>query len=67
MGGTMTESIGSLAVSQSYEMLGAALAKTQQKQEAQMTMQLIQSATVAAPTATVSPVGNLGKNIDVMV
>ncbi len=63
----MTESIGSLAVSQSYEMLGAALAKTQQKQEAQMTMQLLQSATVAAPTVTVSPVGNLGKNIDVMV
>lgn len=63
----MTESIGSLAVSQSYEMLGAALAKTQQKQEAQMTMQLIQSATVAVPTATVSSVGNLGKNIDVMV
>lgn len=63
----MTESIGSLAVSQSYEMLGAALAKTQQKQEAQMTMQLLQSATVAAPAAPVSPVGNLGQNIDVMV
>ncbi len=62
----MTDSISSLAVSQSYEMLGAALAKTQQKQEAQMTMQLLQSATVAAPAVTASPVGNLGQNIDVM-
>ncbi len=65
----MTESIGSLAIGQSYEMLGAALAKTQQKQEAKMTMQLLQSATVAAPAAApaASPVGNLGQNIDMMV
>ncbi|WP_031571432.1 hypothetical protein [Rheinheimera texasensis] len=60
----MTESIGSQAVGQSYEMLGAALAKTQQKQEAQMTMQLLQSATVAQPAA---PIGNLGQNVDIMV
>jgi hypothetical protein len=66
MGGTMTESIGSQALGQSYEMLGAALAKTQQKQEAQMTMQLLQSATVAAPQVAV-PVGNLGQNVDLMV
>ncbi|WP_348731718.1 hypothetical protein [Rheinheimera texasensis] len=62
----MTESIGSQAVGQSYEMLGAALAKTQQKQEAQMTMQLLQSATVAQPPQP-APVGNLGQNVDVMV
>lgn len=62
----MTESISSLALGQSYEMLGAALAKTQQKQEAQMTMQLLESATVATPQAT-SPVGNLGMNVDLMV
>ncbi len=63
----MTEGISSQAVGQGYEMLGAALAKTQQKQEAQMTMQLLQSATVAAPATTPSPVGNLGQNIDLMV
>lgn len=67
MGGTMTESIGSQAVGQSYEMLGAALAKTQQKQEAQMTMQLLQSATVAPTAQVAAPVGNLGQNVDVMV
>ncbi len=65
----MTEGIGSQAVGQGYEMLGAALAKTQQKQEARMTMQLLQSATATAPVpaAAASPVGNLGQNIDVMV
>lgn len=62
----MTESISSLALGQSYEMLGAALAKTQQKQEAQMTMQLLESAAVATPQ-TASPVGNLGMNVDLMV
>lgn len=63
----MTESIGSQAVGQSYEMLGAALAKTQQKQEAQMTMKLLQSATVAQPSQPAAPVGSLGQNVDLMV
>jgi hypothetical protein len=63
----MTESIGSQAVGQSYEMLGAALAKTQQKQEAQMTMQLLQSATVTQPPKPTAPVGNLGQNVDLLV
>ncbi len=61
----MSENIGNLAVSQSYEMLGAALAKSQQKQEASMTMQLLQSATIAQPAPV--PVGNLGNTINVMV
>ncbi len=63
----MAESIGSLAVSQSYEMLGAALAKSQQKQEASMTMQLLQSATIAQSAPISQPVGNLGNTINVMV
>jgi hypothetical protein len=62
----MAESIGSLAVGQSYEMLGAALAKTQQTQEAKMTMQLLQSATLAR-VPTTAPTGSLGHNIDVVV
>ena len=62
----MAESIGSLAVGQSYEMWGAALAKTQQTQEAKMTMQLLQSAT-QAPAPTSAPTGALGHNIDVVV
>ena len=61
----MTEGIGGAAVSQSYEMLSVALAKTQQKQEGKMTMQLLESAITASPAA--SPVGNLGQNIDLLV
>ena len=62
----MTEGIGGAAMSQSYEMLGTALAKTQQKQEGKMTMQLLESAVTASPPAA-SPVGNLGQNIDLRV
>ncbi|RVU34299.1 hypothetical protein EOE67_15615 [Rheinheimera riviphila] len=61
----MTEGIGGAAVSQGYEMLSLALAKTQQKQEGKMTMQLLESATTASPAS--SPVGNLGQNIDLRV
>ncbi len=63
----MTEGIGSQAVGQGYEMLGAALAKTQQKQEGKMTMQLLQSAVAASPTPAPAPQGNLGQNIDIRV
>lgn len=62
----MTEGIGGAAVSQGYEMLSVALAKTQQKQEGKMTMQLLESAITASPAAS-SPVGNLGQNIDLRV
>lgn len=62
----MTEGIGGAAVSQGYEMLSVALAKTQQKQEGKMTMQLLESAVTASP-APASPVGNLGQNIDLRV
>jgi hypothetical protein len=63
----MTQGIGSTAVSQSYEMLGAALAKNQQKQEGQMMMQLLQSASTAAPAQQSSSYGNLGQNINIQV
>lgn len=63
----MTEGIGSQAVGQGYEMLGAALAKTQQKQEGKMTMQLLQSAVATSPTPAPAPQGNLGHNIDIRV
>mgnify|MGYP006192568233 CR=1 FL=1 len=62
----MTEGIGGAAVSQSYEMLSVALAKTQQKQEGKMTMQLLESAVSASPPPA-SPVGSLGQNIDLRV
>jgi hypothetical protein len=61
----MTQGIGSTAVNQSYEMLGAALAKTQQKQEGKMMMQLLQAATSSAPAPQAS--GNLGQNINIQV
>ncbi len=61
----MTEGIGGAAVSQGYEMLSVALAKTQQKQDGKMTMQLLESAITASPTP--SPAGNLGQNIDLLV
>jgi hypothetical protein len=66
----MTQSVGSAAVSQSYELLGANLAKSQQKQEGKQTMQLLESAVNPSP-ALQSPspvsVGNLGQNIDITV
>lgn len=61
----MTQGIGAAAVSQSYELLGASLAKSQQKQEGQMVMQLLQTAANSAPAS--APVGNLGNNIDISV
>ncbi|WP_306522332.1 hypothetical protein [Rheinheimera sp.] len=68
MGGSMTEGIGGAALSQSYELLGVALAKSQQVQEGKMTLQLLQSAISSAPTATApSAVGNLGQNINLHV
>jgi hypothetical protein len=63
----MTEGIGGTAVSQGYEMLAAKLAKNQQKQEGQMMMQLLQSASTAAPTQQSSSYGNLGQNINIQV
>ena len=66
----MTQSVGSAAVSQSYELLGASLAKSQQKQEGKQTMQLLESAVSPSP-ALQSPspvsVGSLGQNIDIPV
>lgn len=66
----MTQSVGSAAVSQSFEMLGASLAKVQQKQEGKQMMQLLNSAMSSSP-ALQSPspvsVGNLGQNIDIKV
>jgi len=70
MGVTMTSSVGSAAVGESYELLGANLAKSQQKQEGKMQMQLLESAvqpTPALQSPSPSPVGNLGQNIDVRV
>ncbi|GAA0659998.1 hypothetical protein GCM10009426_07590 [Rheinheimera tangshanensis] len=70
MGVTMTQSVGSAAVSQSYELLGASLAKTQQKQEGRQTLQLLESAvnsSSALQSPSPVPVGNLGQNIDISV
>ena len=63
----MTQSIGSSALNQGYEILGATLAKQQQQQEGQMMMQLLQSATNVAPAAPASPSGNLGQNINIQI
>jgi len=59
----MISSVGQPPVSQGLEMVGLVLAKSQQKQEGQMAMQLLQSAANTAP----APVGNLGQNIDIRV
>jgi len=59
----MIGSVGQQAASQGLEMVGLVLAKSQQKQEGQMVMQLLQSAAASAP----APVGNLGNNIDIHV
>lgn len=61
----MIGSVGQQAASQGLEMVGLVLAKSQQKQEGQMVMQLLQSAAAAAPAP--APVGSLGNNIDIHV
>ncbi len=61
----MTASIGSSTSNQSMEILGVAMANKQQKQEAQMTMQLLQSAAASAPPP--AAVGNIGQNINIKV
>ena len=61
----MTASIGSTAASQSMEVLGAVMANKQQKQEAKITMQLLQSAATSAPPPVA--VGNIGQNINIKV
>ncbi len=64
----MTEGIGGAALSQSYELLGVALAKSQQVQEGKITMQLLQSAVASAPAAAApAAIGNLGQNINLHV
>jgi hypothetical protein len=64
-GEAMTASIGSTASNQSMEVLGAVMANKQQKQEAKMTMQLLQSAAASAPPPVA--VGNIGQNINIKV
>ncbi len=61
----MTASIGSSTSNQSMEILGVAMANKQQKQEAKMTMQLLQSAAASAPPPVA--VGNIGQNINIKV
>jgi len=59
----MIGSVGQQSASQGLEMVGLMLAKSQQKQEGQMAIQLLESAATVAP----APVGNLGQNIDIRV
>jgi len=59
----MIGSVGQQSASQGLEMVGLMLAKSQQKQEGQMAIQLLES----AATTTPAPVGNLGQNIDIRV
>lgn len=61
----MTQDIGNVALAQSYEMLGTALANKQQKVEGQMVLQLLDGAASASPAPT--PVGSLGHTIDIKV
>ncbi|WP_019676642.1 hypothetical protein [Arsukibacterium perlucidum] len=64
----MSQSVGAMASAQSFEILGAVMAKKQQTQQAQMVNLLMQSAmqTVEQITAA-SPVGNIGQNINISV
>lgn len=61
----MTASIGGASAGQGMEVLAIAMANKQQKQEGQVTLQLLQSAmTSVAPPAAV---GNLGHHINIKV
>lgn len=64
----MSQSVGALASAQAFEVLGAVMAKKQQDQQAKMAVSLVQSAMQSVEqTAAAQPVGNIGKNINVMV
>jgi hypothetical protein len=64
----MSQSVGSTATAQAFEVLGAVMAKKQQNQEAKMTTMLVQSAMQSVEQVQSSaPVGNLGQNINISV
>ncbi len=63
----MTQGIGASAQNQGYELLGAALAKSQQQQEGKMVMQLLQSAASTSTQPQLQANGNLGQNINILV
>jgi hypothetical protein len=64
----MSQSVGTLATAQSFEILGAVMAKKQQNQQAQMTNLLVQSAMqTVEQTSSAAPVGNIGQNINISV
>lgn len=64
----MSQSVGSTATAQAFEVLGAVMAKKQQNQEAQMATMLVQSAMQSVEQVQSSaPVGNLGQNINISV
>ncbi|TPE51835.1 hypothetical protein FJM67_08845 [Maribrevibacterium harenarium] len=62
-------SVSSASSSYGMEVLSASLAKSQQVQQGNQTLQLLSSTAGSAPqqTAPSSPVGNLGQNIDIKV
>ena len=64
----MSQSVGAAASIQSFEVLGAVMAKKQQNQEAKMATMLVQSAMQSVEQMQASaPVGNLGQNINISV
>lgn len=64
----MSQSIGSAASAQGFEVLGAVMAKKQQNQEAKMASILLQSAVQSSKQIqSAAPVGNLGQNINISV
>ncbi|MGI5309208.1 hypothetical protein [Rheinheimera sp. WS51] len=64
----MSQSVGSTASAQAFEVLGAVMAKKQQNQEAKMATMLVQSAMQSVEQVQSSaPVGNLGQNINISV
>ncbi|MBZ9612884.1 hypothetical protein [Rheinheimera maricola] len=64
----MSQSVGAASSAQGFEVLGAAMAKKQQNQEAKMAMTLLQGAVQSSAQIQASaPVGNLGQNINITV
>lgn len=59
------EQASSAALQSSKELLSASLTKSQQKQEGEMAIKLIQS--VTTPEAVAAPVGNVGHQINIKV
>ncbi|MBM6551413.1 hypothetical protein [Marinomonas ostreistagni] len=63
-------SVANVSTSYAMEMMGVAMAKTQQEEQGRQSLQLLESAASSSQqiqTSSAAPVGNVGQNINIKV